>query len=553
MLISLSIKNFALVESAEVAFSSGLNVISGESGSGKSILIGAIFVLLGGRSDRECIREGEKKCEIEAVLRVGNDLRVRTDAFLKEYDIEDCGGEIIIRRVLSENSARSYVNGTLVPLKAVRELGAMFFDFNRPDDELSLNSQSRQLELLDKSGGVDLNDYRSAFCRVKALRYELAEFDSHLPDADELDEARELVDGIEKYGFTEDEEDELVNRHKMLSNARELINISSRASAILSGEENSVTEVFAAVMRELYSLDKLADGALEKLLEEGENVNGALNSLQNSLDTFASKLELDGESLQEIEDRLDALYRLKRRFGPSVQELFEHYNKAKDILAKSENYSLCRRELQDKLSAAENLLAAEGAKLTAIRKKAASELEVHLLQELESLGFKKCCFEWSFKTVEFSESGADELDILFSANSGERVLPLRKIASSGERSRLFLAIKNVLARVDDIPVVIFDEIDANIGGETANKVGAALHELGKYRQIITISHLAQIGCMADAHWQVAKFVREDGRTVSNALLLDGEKRIQELARMLGNAEGATDYAASMLQCADLLK
>ena len=546
MLTSLRIKNFALVENAEVVFSQGLNVISGESGSGKSILIGALSVLLGDRNDKDCIRDGEKRCEIEATLVIPSELQKDIAAFLAEYDIEEFGNEVVLRRVLQENSARSYVNGSSLPVRAVREFASLFFDFNRPDEELSLNSQSRQLELLDRFGNISLEEYQNCFAELGNLKQQLADFDGLLPDMNALAEAQELVAEIDKFKFSENEEDELVRRHKILSNARELITASSRASQILSGEENSIAEAFGSLMREFYAMDKLADGALEKLITEAEEVNGALNSLQNSLDIFASGVELDGESLQEVEERLDALYSLKRRFGPSVIELFEHYRAAKEMIAKSQNGASYRRELCEKINQAEQKLAAAAEKLTEQRREAAVLLEKSLVNELELLGFKKCRFEWSFETVEFAANGADELDILFSANSGERVLPLRKIASSGERSRLFLAIKNVLARVDDIPVVIFDEIDANIGGETANKVGDALHELGKFRQIITISHLAQIASRADTHWKVEKFVRSDGRTVSQVQLLDHDSKISELARMLGNGNGALEYASRLV-------
>lgn len=547
MLTSLKIKNFALIENAEVGFSKGLNVISGESGSGKSILIGALSVLLGERNDKDCIREGEKRCEIEATLTVPAEMQNDITKFFSEYDIENFGNEISIRRVIQENSARSYVNGSSLPVKAVRELASLFFDFNRPDEELSLNSQSRQLELLDRFGNISLDEYRICFANLESLNRKLADFDSMLPDESALEEAQELVSEMDKFKFSEDEEDQLIKRHKILSNAKELITSSTRASQILSGEENSIAEAFSSLMREFYAMDKLSEGALEKLINEAEEVNGALNSLQNSLDIFASGVELDGEALQEVENRLDALYRLKRRFGPSVIELFEHYDQAKEMLAKSQNGASCRRELCAKIASAEKELADAADKLTEKRQYAASLLENALLKELESLGFRKCRFEWSFSKIRFTINGADELDILFSANSGERVLPLRKIASSGERSRLFLAIKNALARVDDIPVVIFDEIDANIGGETANKVGDTLRELGRFRQIITISHLAQIACRADTHWKVEKHIRDDGRTVSQAYALDRNARINELARMLGNGDGAIEYAANIIQ------
>ena len=546
MLNLLRIKNFALVEYAEADFSRGLNVISGESGSGKSILIGALFVLLGGRSDKDCIRDGEKRCEIEAVLEIPSEISPKISAFCSEYDIEENGNELILRRVLQENSARSYVNGSSLPLKAVRELAALFFDFNRPDEELSLNSQVRQLELLDRFGSIDLESYRTAYENKLAAAEELESFESQQPDSAELEAARELVDTMKQYNFSPDEEEELLKRHKILSNGRELINSSMKAAQILSGEENSIAEAFNTFMRELYNMDKLTDGALTAITEEAENVNGSLNALQNSLDVFASKIELDDEALTEVEDRLDTLYRLKRRYNVSCPELFIRYENAETLLKKYENTALYKQELQEKLSACECELQKEAQKLTSCRKKSTAELEKALLAELDALGFKKCRFEWSFNQIEPTAQGADELDILFSANSGEKVLPLRKIASSGERSRLFLAIKNVLARVDDIPVVIFDEIDANIGGETANKVGAALRELGKFRQIITISHLAQIASQADTHYQVSKYIRDDGRTVSEAVKLDRSGRVAELARMLGNGDGSLTYAENLI-------
>ena len=546
MLTSLKIKNFALVENAEVVFSSGLNVISGESGSGKSILIGALFVLLGGRSDKECIREGEKRCEIEAVLNVNSQMKAKLEDFFAQYDIEDCGDELSVRRVLLESSARSYVNGSNVPLKAIRELAGFFFDFNRPDEELSLNSQSRQLELLDRFGGIDCSECRKIFAELAECENELKIFDSTVPDENALNDAREFVGLMEKYNFAEDEEDTLVIKHKILSNSRELINMSTRATQLLSGEENSISDAVYALMREFYAMDKLADGSLSELIEQAETLNMSLNALQNTLDSFATSLELDGEALQEIENRLDVLYRLKRRYGPSFQELFSNYERAKMTVDKAENGAAVRRNLSEKITLIRQKLDSECEKLFLLRRNAAQELEKSLLAELASLGFKKCRFEWSFNKIQPCADGNDELDILFSANSGERVLPLRKIASSGERSRLFLAIKNVLAKVDDIPIVIFDEIDANIGGETANKVGVSLRELGRYRQIISISHLAQIAASADTHLEVSKYVRDDNRTVSEVCVLDADGRIAELARMLGNADGASDYARKML-------
>ena len=546
MLNCLKIKNFALIENEELEFSSGLNVITGESGSGKSIVAGAIFALLGGRSGKECIRDGESRCEIEAVLSVPADLNDKISAFFRDYDIEENGSELVLRRVILENSARSYINGTAMPLKAVRELAGMFFDFNRPDEELSLNSQARQLELLDRFGGIDCSECEVLFNKFESLKNELEEFDRDIPDENAVTEARDFIALMDKYKFAEDEEDELVRRHKILSSSRELIAVAGRASQLLCSGENSVSEIFSAVMREFYAMDKLAGGSLEELLNEAEEVNGAINNLQNSLDVFASGLELDGEALLELENRLDALYRLKRRYGPSFQELFMNYEKAGKIIAKAEKGVAMRHDLLQKISEAEAELRSACEKVSRKRYEAAEKLEKALLKELEAIGFKKCRFEWNFSKIRYSINGADELDILFSANSGEKVLPLRKIASSGERSRLFLAIKNVLARVDDIPVVIFDEIDANIGGETANRVGESLHELGKYRQIITISHLARIASMADCHLKISKYLRSDGRTVSEAQKLSGQLRIDELARMLGNGDGANEYAAKML-------
>lgn len=548
MLTSLKIKNFALIENAEVVFSSGLNVISGESGSGKSILIGALSVLLGnGRPDKECIREGEKRCEIEATLKVNPQKKAELTYFLEQYDLEDCGEELSIRRVIQENSARSYINGSSVPVKGIREIAGMFFDFNRPDDELSLNSPARQLELLDRFGGIDRSLCRKLFAELAGAEKELADFDRETPDIQAVEEAKEFTGLMDKYNFAEDEEDDLVQRHKILSNARELITIAARATQLLNGEENSIADAVSAVRREFFAMDKLADGTLTELLAKAEDLNVSLNNLQNTLDTFASSLELDGEAMQEIEDRLDVLYRLKRRYGPSFQELFINYDRAKSIVSKVGNRAAFRLKMVEKIAAIKEKLNSECEKLTSKRRIAAAELEKALLKELASLGFKKCRFEWNFEKTQISPCGWDALDILFCANSGERVLPLRKVASSGERSRLFLAFKNVLARVDDIPIVIFDEIDANIGGETANKVGNALLELGKFRQIILISHLAQIASFADTHLQVFKYVRDDNRTVSEVSILDPDGRVSELARMLGNAEGAAEYAEKILK------
>lgn len=546
MLESIRIRDYALIAFSEVEFAPGFNVFTGESGAGKSVLMSAVDLLLGGRADRGSIRSGCARAEVSGVFTVPDHLRQAVKNMLDELDIDfdESSGELCLRRVLTQSATKNYINDTSVGARLLTELGSLLMDRHGAGDQLSLLQPLRQMELLDRYG--DLGKYQNAcretFDALRRLAAERKAFDALLPDQSEADHLSLMVEEIERVNPVEGEEEELAGRHRLASNARFVLAAAGELTALLDEGEDSVSDRLGTVYHRLRELEKVDSSSVEDLLAHCADLQNMASSLSREIAALAERVELDPEELNAIEERLSALHTLKRRYAPSVDALLEKLEDARKRLDDFERSVEKRKAFDQQETALKKRLAEECLALSKARKAASVKLVRELVDRLKSIGFDRAQLEGAFSVVPDSGNGCDHFELLFSANTGEELRPLRKIASSGELSRLMLAFKTVLADSDAVPTVVFDEIDMNIGGETANKVGAALQSLGKKRQILSISHLAQVASRADRHFLVEK-VTENGRTFSHVRML--ENPVEELARMLGGGSAALDHAATL--------
>ncbi|MBR7103403.1 MAG: DNA repair protein RecN [Lentisphaeria bacterium] len=535
MLNFIKIRNYALIESAEVEFSPGFNVFTGESGAGKSILMSAVDLLLGGRSDRGAIRSGSACAEIAGMFTVPAALRRTLLDKLAASDIafDESDGELYFRRVMTPSATRNYINDTPVSARLLAETGALLMDRHGVGEQLSLLQPSRQLELLDRFGslGPFRNKCAETAAALTRLEEEISSFEETLPDESEADRLSLVVEDIERVDPVPGEDAELEARHRLAANSREILSTASCLSARLYDEENSIADQLGTVCRQLQDLEKIDEKSLSPLVAHCVEIQDSVSELSRSIQDLAGKIELDPGEFAALEERMAALHTLKRRYAPTIEMLLETLEAARKRLddfrrsaAQREEFSRRRKALTEELSRHCQALSQE-------RQKAARALVKELLQRLELIGFTGARLEPEFTPSSPSANGSDHFELFFSANKGEELRPLRKIASSGELSRIMLAFKTALADADAVPTVVFDEIDMNIGGETANKVGEALKLLGEKRQILSISHLAQVASCADRHFVVEKFTSGD-RTYSQVRQLTDTR--SELGRMMGN-------------------
>lgn len=547
MLNYLQIDNFALIEHSEVEFHPGFNVITGESGAGKSIMLGALAFLTGERTGQNVLRAGSSRCSVSALFTLPEALRKDAALLLEgagiDFDLET--GELSLRRVLTQSSSRQFVNDQPCSVKLAGELSSLLIDRQKVNEQLSLQQPARQLELLDRCAGtLDLRERCVLLCgKLREIRREQEDFQKNLPNSAEADRLKLMLDEISAVSPEPGEDDTLAEKFRMASNAREIIAASEGLVQLLSESENSIADMLGTVFRKLDELSRLGAECSE-MTSECNVVQEGVEHLARELSDLSSKVDLDPEELAAIEARMGEIFTLKRRYGPSLEELFINRDRAEEELSRYNAASAAAAEFERRIKETEDELRKVCDELSAKRRKEVTSFLDRVEEKLKFLGFGKCRFEASFAPCEPGPSGADKFEMLFSANAGSPPQPLRKIASSGELSRLMLGLKTVLADADDVPTVIFDEIDMNIGGETANAVGEELHNLGKSRQIISISHLAQVAARADHHFKVSK-ITEDDTVRSGVEHLDDPE--PEIARMLGNTPAARKHARELLK------
>ena len=548
MLIYVKITNFALIEESELEFGPGFNVVTGESGAGKSILMGAVELLLGGRVDKGVIRNGCDRCMVCGGFAVPAGLAGAVGAILVPAGISfDPAEPLQLRRVIGQSSVRNYVNDTPVSARLLASVGEQLIDLHGANEQLSLTVPARQLDLLDRYAGAE---EAAALCgriagELEALAKEREEFDRQTPDEAERSRLELQLEDIDKVNPAPGEDEELSARFKVAGNSRQVLETAGQLTAALTEGEDSVADRLGSVYRRLLELSRIDEALAAGLLEECDRIQEDVSALSGRVAELADKVDLDPEALAAIESRLGELFTIKRRYGPTLEQVLAVRGEAFRRLELYRNTAVRRQEFERRKAELTAELRRAAEKLSALRKKKAAEFAERVRSKLGAIGFAKCVLEVAFSEVEPGPNGMDRVELLFSANAGESVHPLRKIASSGELSRLMLALKTVLADADSIPVVVFDEIDVNIGGETANRVGEELHHLGRNRQILCISHLAQVAARADRHFRVEKHT-EEGRTFSECRELDAEGRVREIGRMLGGGESAVTHARAIL-------
>lgn len=550
MLTTLRIKNLALVSDLTLELQPGCNVITGETGAGKSVILGALNLVLGQRADRALIRSGSDSCSVEAVLDVAK-LRAPLRSFLDENGLEPCeDGQLVLKRTFtSAGTNRQFVNGSATTLNTLAELGEWLVDMHGPHDHQSLLHPAKQLAILDAFGGLEA--FRAQFSELVSQQARLEEQKSALivdekTYAQQLDLLRFQVQEIEAARLQPDEEEALTQEHNRASNAARLLQLSQAALDVLSESENSLLTqagVIGRTLQELHRVDAGAAGLVE-LHEQGVSV---LRDLQTELSRYADRVDVDPARLAELDERLNLIHSLKRKYGASLAEVIAFGAEAKQKLQVLESRDAELARLNAALTKLDVELKKVGNKLTAERKKVIPQLAKAAAKQLADLGFKQSKFDVALTATEISAAGFDAVEFQFSPNVGEPLKPLRAIASSGEMARVMLALKTVLAAQDEIPVLVFDEVDANVGGETANAVGEKMKQIAAKRQVLCITHLPQVAAPADAHYVVTKQVK-DGRTISEINLLDKKSRVTELARMLGGqSDAARKHAETLLR------
>jgi DNA repair protein RecN (Recombination protein N) len=421
-------------------------------------------------------------------------------------------------------------------------------DVHAANENAAILDPANQLDVLDRFAGLqnELNAVRSCWDKLAAVRREKAAFAESLPSPEEAARLRRDCDEIERADVHAGEDDELTARHDLAANSRSVIELASQVCGGLTDGEDCISQRFADVRRILRGLERIEPVKAEEFLNALDGAKEAVDELSSDLASFASGVEVDEREFQEMEERMRLLQTLKRRYGPTLDDVLAHLDRVRERVAAFDDAELRRREFEKQEADALKDYRDAAAKLGEKRRAAAGKLEMALSKETRKLGFLKASYQLEFSEAKEGPLGTDAVTFLFSSNPGMPMIPLRDVASSGEVARVMLAVKTVLATVDEIPILVFDEIDANIGGETACRVGEELALLGRYKQIISISHLAQVAVCADTHFRVAKHV-SDGRTLSGIRKLDEVARVKEIARMLGGGESASAHARDMLK------
>jgi len=553
MLTLLKINNLALIEEVVWEMGSGLIGITGETGSGKSMVIGALKLIVGQRADTELIRTGENTCTVEAIF----DLKDCSDIniILDESGLEPCSeNQLVIRRVLDRKATnKQFINCSPVTLNTLKKVGKLLVDLHGPHDHHSLFSSERQLSLLDAYAGLTeiTNQHSLVYKKFKSLQSEHNELiSSERSNEQAIDLLKHQINEIDEADIKEEEEEELYKRYQMSRNSKSLLETSGRILSELHGEENSVIDQLMQLMRSFKELEKSDSSAME-YTEKFENALVEIQELQNQLETYAGSIEMEPSKIEEIECRVDLIETLKRKYGNSLREVLSFRKSAHEKLNKTENRHEELKRLEKEIEEAQSEMLKISEKITKKRISASPKLANLVTKELKDLGFKKSIFEISLEKKENPTAmGAEGIEFLFAPNPGEPSKALRSIASSGEMSRVMLALKGTLASQDAIPVLVFDEIDANVGGAIAQSVGIKMASLGRSHQIISISHLPQVASLSKSHYVVRKEFTGEGRTRSGIMKVDGKKRVAEIARMLGGEkESAQQHAHSLMQSA----
>jgi DNA repair protein RecN (Recombination protein N) len=537
-----------LVESLDWELAPGFSVVTGETGAGKSVIVGGLKLVLGERADKSLIRTGAEQCSVEALFELEESGEM--DQMLSEQGIDACeDGQLLLKRIFSvSGSNRQFVNGSQTTLGILKQVGEGLVDLHGPHDHQSLLSGDQQLVLVDAFADhrEALQRSRATFRELSGLRKKREELLEQTTDQN-LDLWRHQLQELESAHLQPEELQALQARYSVASNARRLIELSDTILQHLSLAEDSVLKQLGEIARQLREINRL-DESTSELARAHEAAAIELEELERSITGYQTRLEIDPEALQWMEERLNLLQSLERKHHRDENGLMELMEELKGRLGRLDRREEALAEIDARLAGETRSLTLVGAELTRSRTRTGKSLAKSIQTHLKDLGFGHAVFEIRIDPLrEPRETGFETVEFLFAANPGEPLKPLRAVASSGEISRVMLAVKTALAQQDLVGLLVFDEIDANVGGEIAHSIGTKMRSLGEKRQIVTITHMPQVAAAASRHFSVSKAVTE-GRTKTSLAEVTGEDRIEELARMLGGrTKSAIEHARELLK------
>lgn len=533
MLENLHVKNLALIEEEDITFLDGLHILSGETGAGKSIILGALGLALGGKVSKDMLRDPGKEALIEAVFRITRDSQRKQ---LAELDIEPYDDEVILSRKITESRSVAKINGEMVPAIKMKEVGDIFLDIHGQNDHQSLLHKKKHLEMLDEYAKNEVGPLKE---RMQTAYKTYAAKQQEWKEANQLDGDREREISFLEYEIKEiteanleiGEDARFENQYRRLSNSKRIMEALSEAYQQTSGSDGASEQVGRAVQRlhQILSYDE----ALEPMFESLNDIDSLLSDFNRDLSQYMAETEFDEEMFAQIDGRLNEINRLKDKYGATIEDILAAKQEKEDRLEKLMHHEAYLAKLTQALNDAKKGAEDAAFALSGMRKRYAKELSGKVEEALMDLNFLDVHFSMEFlQTDHIGADGYDDAQFMIRTNPGEPIRPLKDIASGGEMSRIMLAIKTVLAEHDDIDTLIFDEIDAGISGRTAQAVSEKLHLVAKEHQVICITHLPQIAAMADHHYLIQKDV-VGNETISSIEALSYHDSIKELARMLG--------------------
>lgn len=549
MLLWIRISNYALIPDALVEFSPRFNVITGETGAGKSVLLGAIEALFGARADMNALRNPEARCEISGQLAVPELMQKEFAAICACAGVpfEPEEGTVNVKRIMTRSGARCFINDSLVTLATLKQITGTLAEIHTANSHQQLGGKISNLELIDKWAGSEsmLEECRSFWGKIKDLEAAKAEMTADIPDRSELARLEALVVDVDAVAPSPGEDEDVDARHRLASDAQWIMESSSSICNMINSE-GGAADIMSGIYRTVDQLSRNDSRGTAEMLEKCVLITENLRELAGDVEDYAAGIDLDEEAFRALEKRRSDLFALRRRYGMTIDLLLNTRDEAEKRCRLFYESESALREYDRRIAEASAGLQKVCGRLSALRREASVSFCREVQSAMAALGLERGRMEMSFRPCTPGENGGDDCEIIFAANPGSPLRSLRSVASSGELSRMLLAIKSVMAERDAIPVMIFDEIDANLGGETAHRVGDTLCVLSGGHQIIAISHLAQVAVRADRHFMVSKGYSEDS-TVSCVETLERENRRKEVARMLGGGESAMQHAADLMK------
>ncbi len=538
MLQSLHVKNLALIDETEVSFTEGLNILTGETGAGKSVIIGSINLALGAKADKEMIRSGAEYALVELVFEVEKERQCRA---IQELELPIEEGQVIIQRKIMPNRSVCKVCGETVTARQLKQLAEILIDIHGQHEHQSLLQAARQMEILDAYAGEELEVQKMAlkerYGQYKKVREELLS-----SEVDEETRRREIslaefeCKEIAEAALTVGEDEEVEKAYQKMLYAQKIREAAVNVHGLCGYEDNGMGSLMGRALKEIRSVSAY-DAALQEFEQQLLDMDSLLNDYNRAMAEYLSNLEFDAQLFDETERRLNLLNHLKSKYGNTVEEVLAYYEKAQETIAKYQDYDAYRIELSEKADALYQEVLALCREVSKLRVKSADTLSEEMRGALTDLNFDHVAFQIQVSPNEerLGENGYDQVTFLISTNTGEALKELTQVASGGELSRIMLALKTVLADKDEIETLIFDEIDTGISGRTAWKVSEKMGILGRGHQLICITHLPQIAAMADTHFYIEKQVAND-RSITDIRKLEERESVEELARMLGGAQ-----------------